>query len=587
MEDDERDIAEQRELDRPGEADGELPDAREEAGCRPAADGPVPQGPGERLPLRQRRAATARTAAARVPRERPRRAGRATRERPARALHWLRRSRTSTAARSPLVKHAGIPIPPSDGTREPERRQLAERRLRPLDLAQVPGQVLREGPGPALDQAGKRRGRGADQLPQLPEHRPGRARRRTSTRVARRRSARSRHGRRLRPALAVSGHLADKNVQPVTIRPSQRGTRNPLPVGSPGIASDGPGEGDERDARVRDRAELGGRRRGAVDEQPRGDVPGRREHDAVRDDRPACRLELVAVLGSPQGRDRCAGLGVSRPGPRRSATSASTMRPSPPRIPRKNGRGLGARRSRRRPRRVAGQQPQRAGHAAVADERPCHLGGHDDERELVEATGVDAAEQGVDEPLDKLAAEPASRGSRPLSTRDRPGRGAGCVLFALGWRPRGKPETRGRDRCAQGQQVERRPGEPADRSRSATGRGPRSVGMPRMSPAGSGRSRPRATTEAELVAGATRSSPRPSWRTGPQRWGSARQEIVRTEIDRTSPELSGKDLAPEAVIGLQHDDLDVGPAILMARAVPELGADRAERRRGHGLRRAR
>jgi hypothetical protein len=36
----------------------------------------------------------------------------------------------------------------------------------------------------------------------------------------------------------------------------------------------------------------------------------------------------------------------------------------------------------------------------MADESPCHLGGYDDERELVETAGVDAAEQGVDEPLD-------------------------------------------------------------------------------------------------------------------------------------------------------------------------------------------
>ena len=44
--------------------------------------------------------------------------------------------------------------------------------------------------------------------------------------------------------------------------------------------------------------------------------------------------------------------------------------------------------------------------------------------------------------------------------------------------------------------------------------------MPRTSPAGIGRSRPRATTEAELVAGATRSSPSPSCRTAPRRSGS-------------------------------------------------------------------
>jgi len=46
----------------------------------------------------------------------------------------------------------------------------------------------------------------------------------------------------------------------------------------------------------------------------------------------------------------------------------------------------------------------------MTDESPRHLGGHDGERQLVGATGVDAAEQGIDEALDYLPAKPALEG---------------------------------------------------------------------------------------------------------------------------------------------------------------------------------
>ncbi len=78
-----------------------------------------------------------------------------------------------------------------------------------------------------------------------------------------------------------------------------------------------------------------------------------------------------------------------------------------------------------------------------------------------------------------------------------------------------------------------------------------------MSPAGIGCSRPLETTDAELVAGATRSSPIPSRSHSSAALGFRVKKLSgpkSTGRPRNSP---GEDLAPETIPGLQHDDLDV------------------------------
>ena len=125
-------IAEQRELERPGEADGELPDAREHASSRPVAPSGRPRKLAARTATPTKASGHSPTAAARAPRARPRRAGASARStRPVRVIRAGDRE-PLIAARSPLVTQAGIPIPPRACARELEPR--AARAARPAPV---------------------------------------------------------------------------------------------------------------------------------------------------------------------------------------------------------------------------------------------------------------------------------------------------------------------------------------------------------------------------------------------------------------------------------------------------------------------
>ena len=87
----------------------------------------------------------------------------------------------------------------------------------------------------------------------------------------------------------------------------------------------------------------------------------------------------------------------------------------------------------------------------MPDQRLCHLGCHDDERELVEATGVDAAEQGIDESFDQLPAEPALEdgGGAPLGAAGVVCGGSAFIDATGGGLCRGEAQARGRDWCSE------------------------------------------------------------------------------------------------------------------------------------------
>jgi len=187
--------------------------------------------------------------------------------------------------------------------------------------------------------------------------------------------------------------LADKKVQPVMIRPSQRGTRKPLPCGRSWPPEATRGERNERDAGVRDRSELRRAATGALSTsrptRRRTRVP--REHDSIRDDCPvraSCVFELVArswLAGGPLPLRLLELHALGPAGPRRALRRYG---PSPPRISEEEGPDLGTG-ARRGLGVLRANSLSARSHAAMADESPCHLGGYDDERELVETAGVD------------------------------------------------------------------------------------------------------------------------------------------------------------------------------------------------------
>ena len=235
------------------------------------------------------------------------------------------------------------------------------------------------------------------------------------------------------------------------------------------------------------------------------------------------------------------------------ATSASTRVPSPPRSPRNNG--VGALEPTGSPADGGPSSRQSAHHAPLADERSRDLGGDDRQRQLIDAPGVDAAEQRVDEPLDNLPAEPAfeDRGGVPLGAF----RVAGAGPSSDGSAVAAQSHARGRDRSAAAQEVEGRPGDPGSADDPGTGES-LEVGRDAEDQAGGqgpkatpGEDRCRARRRRDEIFAQTDLAAQLRCARVP------RQEIVRPEVDRAAPKLSGEDLAAEALIRLQDDDLDL------------------------------
>ncbi len=63
-----------------------------------------------------------------------------------------------------------MPIPPSDGPASARAGSSPSADSRPLDLSQVPGQVLRESAGPTLNHGCERCDCGTHEFSQFPEH---------------------------------------------------------------------------------------------------------------------------------------------------------------------------------------------------------------------------------------------------------------------------------------------------------------------------------------------------------------------------------------------------------------------------------
>ena len=172
---------------------------------------------------------------------------------------------------------------------------------------------------------------------------------------------------------------------------------------------------------MRDGAELGCCEGSVFGEQPGRDVARCRQHDAVGNDRPGWGVELVAVPGPTKcgyGRARfqshVQALKLSDDRVDDAAEPASHAEEERPGSTPERRRGGGA---------VSHHEPEGAGHAAVSDESLRDLGGHDHEGQVVQPTGVDTAEQRVDQSFDELASEPSfeDRGRAPLRAARFPG----------------------------------------------------------------------------------------------------------------------------------------------------------------------
>ena len=201
-----------------------------------------------------------------------------------------------------------------------------------VDTREVAGAVLGERAGPAGD-AGL-----ADGAAQ--RHRVGEVGDDRVDAARRRRGRARRRRRRGRPTPAATpcrrrarcGHFADVHEQAVIVRPSTRGTRKPLPSSSRSIGVAVDGERDERHRRVGDRGEERRRRRrraGAT--SAAAGAGGAGEHDAVGDEAAAVgeRRTCQPVPAALEAGGRVGS--TSTPRRRRSATSASTSAPMPPR----------------------------------------------------------------------------------------------------------------------------------------------------------------------------------------------------------------------------------------------------------------
>ena len=229
-----------------------------------------------------------------------------------------------------------------------------------------------------------------------------------------------------------------------------------------------PGQGHEDDGCVGNRAQLGRRRRDAVDQQAGAAVAGRREHDGVGYDRPICRLELAAVRRPPQGGHFGSGpeahVSLFQVGdePRDHAAEPS-QQPEKQRLAAPAPATV-------RPRRAGQHGPERVHHAPLTDEVMCDLRCDNREGQLFGAAGVDPAEQRVDETPDDLVAEPTleNRGDCPLRLAGvgRAGQAAGALPGPPGGVPaaasigRAQPQARGPDRFAWSDQIERSSGDP-------------------------------------------------------------------------------------------------------------------------------
>ena len=113
-----------------------------------------------------------------------------------------------------------------------------------------------------------------------------------------------------------------------------------------------------------------------------------------------------------------------------------------------------------------------------------------------------------------------------------------------------------------------RPGALTIRERA---RATRSGGSPRMRPLGKGWSRPRATHRGGTGHRCQKVVIDPELRAKLCRARVPGEEVVGAEIEPASPKVTGKDLASEADVGFEQDDLEVayaGPDGLCAPAVP-------------------
>ena len=109
-------------------------------------------------------------------------------------------------------------------------------------------------------------------------------------------------------------------------------------------------------------------------------MTGRGEHDAVRDERALCGLELVAVADPSERRDGRGGPHRHPTGPELGHEGVDHLAEPSPHAQEEGPRGCagGGHGS------SAGERPQGAGHAPLTGESLRDLGGHDVEGELID-----------------------------------------------------------------------------------------------------------------------------------------------------------------------------------------------------------
>jgi hypothetical protein len=150
-----------------------------------------------------------------------------------------------------------------------------------------------------------------------------------------------------------------------------------------------PGEGNQRNARVGDRAKLCGSTWSDIDEEPGGDVARRRHQNRVSNDTAAGGVELVAVPAESETRDGSTWVELHPAALEVDQELFDDATESPTHSNKQRPRAcdpacrLGTRPSRKHAKSTC--------HAFLTDKRAGNIRGDDGERELVHATGVDTA----------------------------------------------------------------------------------------------------------------------------------------------------------------------------------------------------
>ncbi len=300
-------------------------------------------------------------------------------------------------------------------------------------------------------------------------------------------------------ASRTQSHLAKEKVAALTVRPSTGGTRKPEPA-TAGKFARREGQGDDRHRGVLQSRQFQRRQRGGVAEQAsRG--PGRGgEDDGVG----LHHLWLLRradhqVPPAPRRRARSRTVAPVRTRAPLAATTAAGSRPTPPRMPAKTGAESSG---------LASRLPPPASGSGPLEQRD-QLGYGGPSGDLAGVPGVDASEEWLDEPVDDLLAEAFLH---EVADADVPS-------------PRsvaGRTESR------------------AARARPFADSTPstewRSSGTP-MSVRGIGTSPPRFHRLAEVVAGWTMSSARPTSRARPTASGR-RLSIASAPTSTTTPPTS-------------------------------------------------